>query len=113
MVHSKDQAAAAEHVGSGTGKNDEPIGYCFLSLNEMASATAANIHVSSYVSHLQSRQLAHSAKGESIPLLHPKGKDKPCGTICIRLKAVPRLSEDEIASNLQVCVLEPSVNTLM
>jgi hypothetical protein len=35
LVHSKEQAAAAEHLGSGAGKNDEPIGYCFLSLNEM------------------------------------------------------------------------------
>jgi hypothetical protein len=45
MAHSKDQAAAAEHVGSGTGKNDEPIGYCFVSLNEMASSTAACIQI--------------------------------------------------------------------
>jgi hypothetical protein len=79
----------------------------------MASATTAYIHVLWFLSNLQSRQLAHSAKGESIPLLHPKGKDKPCGTISIRLKAVPRLSEDEIASNLQVCVLEPSINNVM
>jgi hypothetical protein len=109
MAHSKDQAAAAEHVGTGTGKNDEPIGYCFVSLNEMASSAAACIHVLLYCSNLQSGQLAHSAKGESIPLLHPKGKDKPCGTICIRLKAVPRLSEGEIASNLQVCLNHLSI----
>lgn len=109
MAHSKDQAAAAEHVGTGTGKNDEPIGYCFVSLNEMASSAAACIHVLLYCSNLQSGQLAHSAKGESIPLLHPKGKDKQCGTICIRLKAVPRLSEGEIASNLQVCLNHLSI----
>jgi hypothetical protein len=34
-------------------------------------------------------------------LLHPKGKDKACGTIFIRIKAVPRLSEDEIGRILQ------------
>jgi len=62
------------------GKNDEPIGFCVLSLNEM---------------------LEHTRTGAGVKLVHPKGKDKPCGTIFIRLKAVPRLTEDEIASNLQ------------
>jgi hypothetical protein len=48
------------------------------------------------------KQLEKSQKGEGIKLLHPKGKAKPCGTIFIRLVAIPRFSEDEIASNLQV-----------
>jgi hypothetical protein len=57
-----------------------------------------------FIFHLTAAfQLAHSQKGESVKLLHPKGKDKACGTISIRLKAIPRLSEDEIACNMQVC----------
>jgi hypothetical protein len=46
MAHHKEQEAASTHVGSGAGKNDEPIGYCFLSLNEMVPAAA-------HVSHLK------------------------------------------------------------
>jgi hypothetical protein len=80
MVHAKEQEAAAQHVGSGMGKNDEPIGFCTLSLNEM---------------------LEHTRTGAGVKLMHPKGKDKACGTIFVRLRAVPRLTEDEIASNLQ------------
>ena len=80
MVHAKEQEAAAQHVGRGMGKNDEPIGFCLLSLNEM---------------------LEHTRTGAGVKLIHPKGKDKPCGAIFIRLRAVPRLTEDEIASSLQ------------
>ena len=80
LAHSKEQEAASQHVSSGAGKNDEPIGYCSLSLNEM---------------------LEKSASGAGVKLIHPKGKDKACGSIFFRLKAVPRLTEDEIASGLQ------------
>jgi hypothetical protein len=36
LAHQKEQEAASQHVGSGAGKHDEPIGYCAVSLNEMA-----------------------------------------------------------------------------
>jgi hypothetical protein len=50
-------------------------------------------------------QLEKTQSGEGVALIHPKGKEKACGTIFIRLKAIPRLSEDEIAANMQVfCV---------
>ena len=125
MAHHDEQEAAAKHVGSGTGKNDEPIGYCMLSLNEMVRGqccivqqqhvyllfcvvlccyTGASFTVASNDDGLTPRiQLEKTQRGEGVALIHPKGKQKACGTIFIRLKAIPRLSEDEIASNLQVC----------
>jgi hypothetical protein len=45
MAHHKDQQAAAAHVGSGAGKNDEPIGYCMLSLNEMVRGSSSWMRV--------------------------------------------------------------------
>ena len=67
-----------------------------------AVAACALVLVWYYAGPTRCIQLAKTQSGEGVALIHPKGKEKACGTIFIRLKAIPRLSEDEIAANLQV-----------